>query len=74
MCVSSFACDFCALTYSPLRYILGCMEEASLDNTKFVIPQIIQCLRHRESCETVEKVLTKAARKDAILAATSTGS
>ena len=51
------------------RYILRCMEVAPIGSTKFVIPQIIQCLRHRESCETVEKVLMKAARKDAILAA-----
>jgi len=51
------------------RYILGSMEEASLDNTKFVIPQIIQCLRHQESVETVEKVLLSAASKDEVLAA-----
>merc|ERR1711904_349651 len=51
------------------RYILGCLEGTSLENTKFIIPQIIQCLRYRECNETVEKVLLSAASKDEVLAA-----
>ena len=51
------------------RYILGCLEGTSLENTKFIVPQIIQCLRYRECNETVEKVLLSAASKDEVLAA-----
>mmetsp|Transcript_5421 Transcript_5421/g.16419 ORF Transcript_5421/g.16419 Transcript_5421/m.16419 type:complete len:869 (+) Transcript_5421:97-2703(+) len=51
------------------RYILTCMDNAPIGSTKFVIPQIIQCLRYQECSETVEKVLMKAARRDAIIAA-----
>lgn len=51
------------------RYIVKCMEQAPIESTKFVIPQIIQCLRYEECSQTVQKVLMKASRKDAILAA-----
>jgi phosphatidylinositol 4-kinase len=51
------------------RYCVDSMEKASKENTKYIIPQIIQCLKYQDACETVEKVLMKAARKDEVLAA-----